>query len=53
VQKKLTITLDEQDLEIAYCQMAADEEREAKALQWAEATCADALLVDTPGWTTS
>ncbi len=30
-----------QDLGAAYCQMAQDEEREAEALQWAEATVAD------------
>jgi predicted CopG family antitoxin len=70
VQKKLTITIDEQvykglytvigprrisrfieelvrpyvmlpDLEAAYEQMAQDEEREAEALEWAEATVGD------------
>jgi predicted CopG family antitoxin len=70
VQKKLTITIDEQvykglytvigprrisrfieelvrphvmfpDLEAAYAQMAQDEEREAEALAWAEATVGD------------
>ena len=70
MQKKLTITIDEQvyeglyrvigprrisrfieelvrphvlypDLEIAYEQMAIDAEREAAALEWAEATVGD------------
>jgi predicted CopG family antitoxin len=70
VQKKLTITIDEQvykglytvigprrisrfieelvrpyvmlpDLEAAYEQMAQNEEREAEALEWAEATVGD------------
>jgi hypothetical protein len=70
MQKKLTITLDEQvydglytvigprhisqfiedlvrphvlarELETAYEQMAHDEEREAEALEWAEATVGD------------
>jgi predicted CopG family antitoxin len=70
VQKKLTITIDEQvykglytvigprrisrfieelvrpyvmlpELEAAYEQMAQDEEREAEALEWAEATLRD------------
>ena len=70
MQKKLTITLDEQvyaglhriigrrrisqfiesmvrphvlreDLRAAYQQMAADEAREAEALEWAEATVGD------------
>ena len=70
VQRKLTITLDEQvyeglhhvigrrrisefiesllrphvlgkELEAAYQQMAQDEEREAEALEWAEATSGD------------
>jgi hypothetical protein len=70
MQKKLTITLDEQvynglhtvigrrnisqfieslvrphvigtELEAAYQQMAADEDREAEALEWAEATIGD------------
>lgn len=70
MQKKLTITIDEQvyeglytvigpgrisrfieelvrphvmfpDLEAAYAQMAQDEEREAEALAWAEATVGD------------
>jgi len=70
MQKKLTITIDEQvyeglyavvgpgrisrfiedlvrphvlfpDLEAAYEQMARDEEREAEALEWAEATVGD------------
>ena len=70
MQKKLTITLDEQvydglhtvigrrrisrfietvirphvlrpDLVTAYQQMAADEDREAEALEWAEATIED------------
>jgi len=70
MQKKLTITIDEQvyeglyavigrrrisrfiedlvrpyvlyqDLEAAYKQMAQDEEREAEALEWAEATVGD------------
>lgn len=31
----------EQDLEAAYRQMARDEEREAEALEWAEATIGD------------
>ena len=30
-----------QDLEVAYQQMAQDEEREAEALEWAEATVSD------------
>ncbi len=30
-----------QELETAYCQMAADEAREAEALEWAEATVGD------------
>jgi predicted CopG family antitoxin len=70
MQKKLTITIDEQvyeglyevigprkissfiedlvrpyvlypDLEAAYAEMARDEEREAAALEWAEATVGD------------
>ena len=70
MQKKLTITIDEQiyeglyavigrrrisrfiedlvrpyvlyqELEAAYKQMAQDEEREAEALEWAEATVGD------------
>lgn len=70
MQKKLTITIDEQvyerlyavigprrisrfiedlvrphvmfpDLEAGYAQMAQDEEREAEALMWAEATIGD------------
>ena len=70
MQKKLTITLDEQvydglhtvigrrnisqfieslvrpyvigaELEAAYQQMAADEDREAEALEWAEVTIGD------------
>lgn len=70
MQKKLTITIDEQvyeglyavigprrisrfieelvrphvmfpDLEAAYEQMARDEDREAEALEWAEATLGD------------
>lgn len=70
MQKKLTITIDEQvyeglyevigsrkissfiedlvrpyvlypDLEAAYAEMAQDEEREAAALEWAEATVGD------------
>jgi predicted CopG family antitoxin len=70
MQKKLTITIDEQvyeglyavigrrrisrfiedlvrpyvlyhELEAAYQQMAQDEEREAEALEWAEATVGD------------
>jgi predicted CopG family antitoxin len=70
MQKKLTITIDEQvyeglykvigprrisrfiedlvrphviypALESAYAEMAADEEREAEALEWAEATVGD------------
>jgi len=70
MQKKLTITIDEQvyeglyavigrrrssrfiedlvrpyvlyqELEAAYRQMAQDEEREAEALEWAEATVGD------------
>ncbi len=70
MQKKLTITIDEQvyeglyrvigrrrisrfiedlvrpyvmlpDLEAAYQQMAQEEEREAEALEWAEATVGD------------
>lgn len=70
MQKKLTITIDEQvyeglyavigprrisrfieelvrphvmfpDLEAAYAQMAQEEEREAEALAWAEATVGD------------
>lgn len=70
VQKKLTITMDEQvydrlytvigprrisrfiedlvrpyvmfaDLEAAYAEMAQEEEREAEALAWAEATVGD------------
>ncbi|HDM76894.1 MAG TPA: addiction module antitoxin [Deltaproteobacteria bacterium] len=70
MQKKLTITIDEQvyeglyavigrrrisrfiedlvrpyvlyqELEAAYRQMAQDEEREAEALEWAEATIGD------------
>jgi len=70
MQKKLTITIDEQiyeglyavigrrrisrfiedlvrpyvlyqELEAAYKQMAQDEEREAEALEWAEATMGD------------
>ena len=32
-----------QDLEAAYRQMAQDEEREAEALEWAEATNGDGL----------
>jgi hypothetical protein len=31
----------EDDLEAAYREMAADEEREREALEWAEATIAD------------
>ncbi len=70
MQKKLTITIDEQvyealytiigprrisrfiqelvrphvmfpDLEVAYAEMAQDEEREAEALAWAEAMAGD------------
>lgn len=29
------------DLDLEYCQMARDEEREAEALQWAEGTIGD------------
>ena len=32
--------LDE-ELELAYAQMAQEEEREAEALEWSEATCGD------------
>ena len=32
--------LDE-EFELAYAQMAQDEERETEALEWAEATCGD------------
>ena len=31
----------EEDLSAAYCQMAQEEEREAEALEWAEATVSD------------
>jgi hypothetical protein len=43
MQKKLTITIDvlPKQLEEAYRQMAADEKREAEALEWAEDTVAD------------
>jgi hypothetical protein len=41
MQKKWTITLDEEDLERAYLEMAQDEAREADALEWTEATAGD------------
>lgn len=41
MQKKLTPTPIDADLDEAYRQMALDEAREAEALEWAEATIGD------------
>lgn len=52
MQKKSTSTFDERvvlphvlhddDLQVAYQQMARDDTREAEALEWADGTCGDA-----------
>lgn len=41
MRKRLTVTTNDVDLDEAYRQMALDEEREAEALEWAEATIGD------------
>lgn len=41
MQKKLTIWVAAQELEDAYCAMAADDGREAEAKDWSEALVGD------------
>lgn len=41
MHKKLTITVAPQDLAAAYRDMAADEDHETEAFEWAEATAMD------------
>jgi hypothetical protein len=41
VNRKLTITVSEADIEASYRDMAADQAREKEALEWSEALIAE------------